>query len=70
MLGKVVVWLAACGLFAYVSWVHWPWRSLASPEEFPGYRREGIVLAAAMVLLSGTGFALGQACRLTSGSMG
>ena len=47
---KVVVWLAACGLFAYVSWVHWPWRSLATPDEFRAYRREGIVLAAGMVL--------------------
>jgi hypothetical protein len=65
---KAVVWLAACGLFGYVSWVHWPWRSLASPEEFATYRRQGIVLAAGMVLLSGTGFLLGQAVRLTSGS--
>ena len=64
MVAKVLVWLAACGLFAYVSWVHWPWRSLAAPEEFAGYRRQGIVLAAGMVVLSGTGFALGQACRL------
>ena len=60
---KIVVWLLACGLFAYVSWVHWPWRAFASPREFRRYRREGIVLAAAMVMLSGAGFALGQACR-------
>lgn len=69
MAAKIAVWLAACGLFAYVSWVHWPWRSLASPSEFRGYRREGIVLACAMVLLSGTGFILGQACRLAQGSI-
>jgi hypothetical protein len=68
MIAKVAVWLAACGLFAYVSWVHWPWRSLASPEEFPEFRRAGIALASAMVLLSGAGFALGQACRLAHGS--
>jgi len=61
---KIVVWLLACGLFAYVSWVHWPWRSFATPREFRAYRREGIVLAAAMVILAGAGFALGQACRL------
>ena len=36
---KVAVWLLAAGLFAYVSWVHWPWRALASPDEFAGYRR-------------------------------
>ena len=59
-----VVWLAACGLFAYVSWVHWKWRACASADEFESYRREGQRLAGAMVLLSGTGFALGQACRV------
>ena len=64
MVLKTAVWLAACGLFTYVSWVHWPWRSLAAPAEFAHYRRQGILLAATMVLLAGTGFALGQACRL------
>jgi hypothetical protein len=61
---KVAVQLAAAGVFAYVSYVHWPWRSLAAPEECAGYRREGRRLALAMVGLSGTGFLLGQACRL------
>lgn len=65
MAAKVVVWLLACGLFAYVSWVHWPWRCFAAPQEFRSYRRQGIILAAGMVFLSGTGFMLGQACRLT-----
>ena len=63
MAAKVAVWLAACGLFGYVSWVHWPWRSLAAPGEFRFYRRQGIVLAGMMVVLAGAGFALGQACR-------
>lgn len=61
---KVGVQAAAAALFAYVSYVHWPWRSLAAPEEFAGFRREGRRLAWAMVALSGTGFLLGQACRL------
>ncbi len=65
MAAKAAVWLGACGLFTYVSWVHWPWRSVAAPHEFAAYRRQGIALAAAMVILSGTGFLLGQACRLT-----
>jgi hypothetical protein len=64
MAAKVAVWLLACGLFTYVSWVHWPWRAFATPAEFRAYRRQGIALAAGMVLLAGTGFALGQACRL------
>jgi hypothetical protein len=70
MVAKVVVWLLACGLFTYVSWVHWPWRSFAAPEEFRAYRRQGIVLAAGMVLLAGTGFVLGQACRLAHATSG
>lgn len=61
---KVAVQVAAAGLFVYVSYVHWPWRSLAAPAELARYRREGQWLAGAMVLLSGTGFLLGQACRL------
>ena len=61
---KAGVWLGACGLFTYVSWVHWPWRAFASPDEFRAYRRQGIFLASGMVLLAGTGFVLGQACRL------
>ncbi len=61
---KVAVQIAAAGLFAYVSYVHWPWRSCAAPEESPKYRREGQRLALAMVALSGLGFVLGQACRL------
>ena len=64
MIAKVTVWLAAGVLFTYVSWVHWPWRSLASPEESRRYRFEGQALAVGMVALTGTGFVLGQACRL------
>ncbi len=66
MAAKISVWFSAMGLFTYVSWVHWPWRSLAAPVEFEAYRREGQRLAYAMVALAGTGFALGQACRLVT----
>jgi hypothetical protein len=60
---KAAVWLGACGLFTYVSWVHWPWRALDAPEEFAAYRRRGQRLALGMVALAGAGFALGQAAR-------
>lgn len=60
---KAFVWLGACTLFTYVSWVHWPWRACATPEEFAKYRRDGQRLAYGMVILAGTGFALGQASR-------
>ncbi|HEY1192135.1 MAG TPA: hypothetical protein VGE74_31190 [Gemmata sp.] len=63
MCAKSAVWVGACVLFTYVSWVHWPWRSCAAPTEFAAYRRQGQRLALGMVALAGTGFALGQACR-------
>lgn len=65
MAAKLLLWLAACVLFIYVSWVHWPRRALALPVEYTGFRRQGVVLAGGMVLLTGIGFLLGQACRLT-----
>lgn len=64
MAGKLVLWLGACVLFAYVSWVHWPRRVLAVRAEYAALRREGTFLAATMVLLAGTGFLLGQVFRL------
>ena len=64
LVAKLVVWLAACGLFWYVSFVHWPWRSLAVPAEFPRYQRQAFRLACGMIALAGGGFVLGQACRL------
>jgi hypothetical protein len=64
MAAKAGVWLGALLLFTYVSWVHWPWRALAAPEEFARYRNQGQRLAYGMVVLAGTGFALGQACRV------
>ncbi|MFM7538523.1 MAG: hypothetical protein ACKO9Z_02585, partial [Planctomycetota bacterium] len=45
MLAKVATWFAAMGLFSYVSYIHWPWRSLAIQEEFPAYRRQAQALA-------------------------
>jgi hypothetical protein len=67
MAAKLAVWLAALLVFVYVSYVHWPWRSVSVAREYAGYRREAFVLAGCMVLFSGTGFLLGQACRLTAG---
>ena len=63
MCAKAAVWLGACTLFTYVSWVHWPWRAMAAPEEFAEYRTYGQRLAYGMVILAGAGFALGQAAR-------
>jgi hypothetical protein len=65
MAAKVVVWMIACGLFCYVSYVFWPARSLAAPGEFAGYRRQNFTLSVGMVLLAALGFLLGQSCRLS-----
>jgi hypothetical protein len=65
LVAKLAVWIAAGALFSYVSWVHWPWRIFASPEEMPRYRTEGRWLAIGMVILTGAGVALGQAMRWT-----
>ena len=64
MAAKVVVWLLACGLFCYVSYVFWPARCFASPAEFAGYRRQNFTLSVGMVALAAAGFVLGQTCRL------
>jgi hypothetical protein len=63
MVAKGAAWIGACGMFAYVSWVHWPWRTFADPTEWPAYWRRAQRLALGMIALAGTGFALGQACR-------
>lgn len=64
---KIVAWLAALLLFLHVSYVHWPWRSLADPAEFPAYQRRAFLLACGMIALSCLGFLLGQACRFVVG---
>jgi hypothetical protein len=64
MAAKVIVWLLACGLFCYVSYVFWPARSFASQDEFRGFRRRNFGLSIGMVVLAALGFLLGQSCRL------
>lgn len=34
--GLIAVWLAVLAVFLYVSYVHWPWRSLSAPAELGG----------------------------------
>src|SRR5947209_4670152 len=52
------------GLFAYVSYVHKSWRSLAALNVFHHYRRQAQRLATAIFLLAGIGSLLGWAWRL------
>lgn len=60
MLAKVALWLVACVLFAYISWVHWPRRVFADASEWRRVRRQGVALAVVMVGIAATGMVLGQ----------
>jgi hypothetical protein len=51
----------ASGIFWYVSWRHWPRRVFSTESEQFVLRRQLVVLAATMLGLTGTAFALGVA---------
>ncbi|GAA0571309.1 hypothetical protein HPO96_32755 [Kribbella sandramycini] len=56
---KALLLLAATGSFWYVSWKHWPRRVFATAAELPSLQRRLITLAATMLALTGSAFALG-----------
>lgn len=56
--------LAAAGVFAHVSWQHWPARVFALPAELSGYRRRLRALAWTMLGLVGTAFLAARAASL------
>jgi len=58
--GKVGLWIVASALFAYISWAFWPRRVFALEKEWPLIRRQGLILAIAMIAIAGLGFVLGQ----------
>lgn len=57
---KVGIWLVAFAIFAYISWVFWPKRVFATPDEWDRSRRQGFLLAFTMIVLSAAGLFLGQ----------
>jgi uncharacterized membrane protein len=59
MAAKVLLFLAAVGLFGYVSWRLWPARIFALPAEVPGLQKTFRRVARVMILLAGLGMALG-----------
>jgi len=63
---KAVLWLAASGLFWWVSWRGWPRRVFALPEELPGQQRRFRLVALALLGLVGTAAVLGVAARFVS----
>lgn len=58
--GKVGLWAVAFAAFAYVSWVFWPRRVFATADEWPGIRRQGLVVSLVMIGIAGLGIVLGQ----------
>jgi putative copper export protein len=63
MISKIILWVVAFAIFIYISWVFWPRRVFATPDEFPGFRRRGFVLSIAMLSVVGLSFVLGQLSR-------
>ncbi|MFI5912973.1 hypothetical protein [Dactylosporangium sp. NPDC051541] len=57
----IPVYLLAAGIFANVSWRHWPARVFALPAERPAFRRRLRVQAWAMTVLAGGAFLTGLA---------
>lgn len=60
---KIGIWLLAFAIFAYISWVFWPYRVFATAEELPVMHNQGFVLAFTMIVLSALGLALGQLAK-------
>lgn len=56
--------LVVAGIFADVSWRHWPARIFALPEELPGFRRRLTVRAMTMTALIGVSYVVALAASL------
>jgi putative copper export protein len=59
MAAKALLWVAAAGLFWWVSWRGWPRRVFALPEELPAQQARFRRVALAMAAVVGLAFALG-----------
>jgi Flp pilus assembly protein TadB len=59
IVAKALLWLAAAGLFWWVSWRGWPRRVFALPEELPAQQARFRRVALALTALVGLAFALG-----------
>jgi uncharacterized membrane protein len=56
---KVILFLAALGLFVHISWRLWPARIFATTEEIPHHQKVFTRAAACMLLLAGLSTILG-----------
>lgn len=64
----LVLYTAAAGVFANVSWRHWPARVFALPEELPGFHRRLRRQAWAMVVLVGLAFVVTASVSVAAGT--
>jgi len=62
------LYLAAAGVFADVSWRHWPARVFALPRELVSFRRRLMVRAWAMMLLLGAAFVIALSVSVAAGT--
>jgi hypothetical protein len=61
--GKGGLWAVGFALFGYISWVFWPRRVFAAGTEIGRIRRQGVVLALAMIAIAGLGIVCGQVAQ-------
>jgi len=58
LLAKVVLFILALGLFCVTSWVWWPARLLAAPDQVPRFQRRFRFVALALLVLVALSFVL------------
>ena len=59
IVAKTVLFMVAVGLFSFASWVLWPARVLATPDEIPMYQKKFRILAIILLVLVGLNLILG-----------
>jgi uncharacterized membrane protein len=63
MAAKALLFAAAVCVFCYTSWILWPRRVLAAPEEVPGLQRAFKRVAVSLIAIAGAAFAMGTASQ-------
>jgi len=61
---KLLAFVLAAGLFVYVSWVLWPRRTFATPEELPAIKQHFFRVGAVMVVANALNLVLGIAAHV------
>ena len=64
---KILLFGLSAGCFVYVSWVLWPKRSFATPDELPGLKARFIRVGVVMVVANAVNMALGIGAHVSRG---